>query len=172
MKIVKSILLILLIVFISIQFIRPEKNLSATNPAPLSAKYAIPDTVNHILQVSCNDCHSNVTTYPWYSEIQPVAWWLSHHVKEGKEHLNFSEFTSRPIAVQNHKLEEIIETVEEGEMPLNTYTLLGLHQEAELTEGEKTILISWAKENMAKLKAEYPADSLILRRPPPRPAKD
>ena len=92
---------------------------------------------------------------------------MAHHVDDGKKHLNFSTFTKLPIAVQNHKLEEVIETVEEKEMPLESYTALGLHKEANLTDAQRQLIIEWAKTQMATLKANYPADSLIMKRRKP-----
>ncbi len=159
-----KILLGIVIVLGLIQFIRPERNLSDDQTYSISTKYAVTDEVNGILKVACNDCHSNKTEYPWYANIQPVASWLAHHVEEGKDELNFSTFTKLPIAVQNHKLKETIEQVEEGEMPLPSYTYLGLHKEANLTEDQKKVLIDWAKAQMDTLKANYPADSLVLKR--------
>lgn len=161
-KYVKPILLGLLAIFVLAQFIRPAKNQSNDLTNDISGKYVVPDSVQAILKVACNDCHSNYTVYPWYAEVQPVAAWLANHVNEGKEHLNFSTFTTRPIAVQNHKFEEIIEMVKEGEMPLNSYTWI--HRDAILTDGQRQTLIRWAQTNMDSLKAQYPADSLVLRR--------
>jgi hypothetical protein len=69
-----------------------------------------------------------------------------------------------PIAVQNHKFEEVIEVIDENEMPLESYTYLGLHPEARLTEDQKTTLKNWAREQMDLLKQTYPADSLIMKR--------
>ena len=111
----KKILTGLLVILIVIQFIRPDKNESNDLTYDVSTKYEVPDDVSHILQVSCNDCHSNKTEYPWYAEIQPVGWWLNNHVEDGKRHLNFSELTKRPIAIQNHKFEETVEMVEKKE---------------------------------------------------------
>lgn len=159
---VKKILIGLGIVLIIIQFIRPDKNDSNDLTYDISTKYTVPEDVNHLLQVSCNDCHSNKTVYPWYANIQPVAWWLNDHVLDGKRHLNFSEFTKMPIAIQNHKLEETIEMVEEKEMPLKDYTYFGLHSEANLTPEEREKIIEWAKAQMSYLKATYPADSLVM----------
>jgi len=159
---IKKILIGILIVFIIIQFIRPDKNNSNDETYSIATKYDVPNEVSQILKVTCNDCHSNQTRYPWYSNIQPVAWWLDHHVTDGKKHLNFSEFTKRPIAFQNHKLKETVEMVEELEMPLPSYTYLGLHKEAKLTEGQRKMLIDWAKAQMDTLKANYPADSLKM----------
>ena len=152
----------LLAALIIIQFIKPDRNLSDDQTYNISSKYPVPENLNHILEVACNDCHSNKTRYPWYSNIQPIAWWLEHHVTDGKRHLNFSEFTRGRIAIQNHKLEEVIEMVEELEMPLPSYTYLGLHKEANLTEEQRKIIIDWAREQMETLKANYPADSLVM----------
>lgn len=161
-KYLKPILLGLLTILLLAQFIRPAKNLSNDLTNDISKNYPIPDSVQAILKVACNDCHSNYTVYPWYAEVQPVAAWLANHVEEGKEHLNFSNFTARRVAVQNHKFEEIIEMVKEGEMPLASYTWI--HRDAILSEMQKQTLINWAQANMDSLKTQYPADSLVLRR--------
>jgi hypothetical protein len=160
----KKILIGLLVVLVLIQFFRPEKNNSNDLTHDVSTKYKVPEHMSQILRVACNDCHSNKTNYPWYAQIQPVAWWLNDHVTEGKEHLNFSSFTQLPIAVQNHKFEEVIEVIDENEMPLESYTYLGLHPEAKLTEDQKTALKTWAREQMDLLKQTYPADSLVMKR--------
>ncbi len=158
----KKVLIGLGIVLIIIQFIRPEKNESNDLTYDVSTKYEVPDHVSHLLQVSCNDCHSNKTKYPWYANVQPVAWWLNDHVVDAKRHLNFSTFTKMPIAIQNHKFEETIEMVEEKEMPLPSYTNFGLHKEADLTEDQRQKIIVWAKDQMTYLKDNYPADSLVM----------
>lgn len=161
-KYIKPVLLGLLAVFLLSQFIRPAKNLSNERTNDISLKYPVPDSVQAILKVACNDCHSNATVYPWYAGVQPVASWLANHVEEGKEHLNFSNFTARRVAVQNHKFEELIEMVKASEMPLASYTWI--HRDAILSEQQKETLIRWAQTNMDSLKAQYPADSLVLRR--------
>ena len=165
----KKILIVLVILLVVVQFFRPEKNTSNDLTYDISTKYEVPNHINQILKVSCYDCHSNKTEYPWYANVQPVAWWLNNHVTDGKRHLNFSEFTKRPIAIQNHKLEETIEMVEKKEMPLESYTYLGLHNEANLTEDQREVIIDWAKGQMAYLKTNYPADSLVMPKREPRP---
>jgi hypothetical protein len=160
----RKILVLLLVALVIIQFFRPEKNDSPETEYALSTKYEIAGSVNQIMANACYDCHSNKTNYPWYANIQPIGWWLNNHVKEGKGELNFSDFTRLSIARQNHKFEEIIETVEEGEMPLPSYTWLGMHPEANLTEPQRTEIINWAKWQMADLKKQYPADSLVMKR--------
>lgn len=151
--------LVLVVTLLAIQLIHPAKNLSGNNRNHISNTYAVPESVQQILKTSCNDCHSNYTVYPWYSSIQPVDWWLQNHVNEGKRGLNFSEFGTYRIFKQYHKLEETIEMIDEGEMPLSSYTLI--HSNAKLSAEQKALLKSWASAILDSMKATYPADSLV-----------
>ncbi|MCB0446384.1 MAG: heme-binding domain-containing protein, partial [Gelidibacter sp.] len=76
MKVIKKILLILLVLFVIAQFFGPKKNLGEM--ASMDAFYAetkAPENIKVILKESCNDCHSDVTRYPWYNNITPVNYW-------------------------------------------------------------------------------------------------
>jgi hypothetical protein len=159
----KKISIGLLAAFVVIQFFRPKKNTSNNQANHISTKYNMSDDVNHILQVACNDCHSNQTIYPWYASIQPTAWFLNNHIVEGRQHLNFSEFTNRSIAYQNHKFEEIIDEVNQKEMPLASYTYLGMHKKAKLTDEQRLVLDEWARSQIDTLKLQYPNDSLFKK---------
>ena len=160
MKIFKKILIVLLVVFIIIQFFRPEKNVQTTiSSNDIVAHMAVPTNVQNILYKACYDCHSNTTTYPWYAEVQPAAWWLDDHIKEGKKELNFNEFASFRLRRQFHKLEEITEVIKDKEMPLESYTVI--HSDADLTQEERETLISWAGATMETMRAKYPMDSLM-----------
>jgi hypothetical protein len=121
--------------------------------------YPIPGDVKTILVKACNDCHSNNTTYPWYSQIQPVAWWLDDHIQEGKKHLNISEFASYRLRKQYHKMEEVEEMLADGAMPLESYTYI--HKDAKLTKEEKDKVIAWSKAIRDTMEAKYPMDSLV-----------
>ena len=144
MSIIKKILIALLGVLIFIQFIKPVKNQSdAVTPNDIFANYQAADSTKQLIRTACYDCHSNNTVYPWYAEIQPLAWWLADHVKEGKSELNFSEFASYKPKKADHKLEEVIEMIQEGEMPLKSYTLI--HANAKLSDGQKKAIITWAE---------------------------
>ncbi len=142
----KKILMAVLIIFVLIQFIRPEKN-EAGNVLQANAiqnEFTVPSEIENIFETSCNNCHSNHTNYPWYSNIQPVAWWLDSHIKDGKKDFNMDEFLSYDQKKQDHKMEEVIEMIENKEMPLNSYTWL--HREADITDEQRAALISWAKD--------------------------
>ena len=163
----KKMTLGLVALLVLIQFIPVEKNESNDREFDISKSYNVPDNVSMILEGACNDCHTNLTRYPWYSNIQPIKYMLADHVNEGKQKWNLSTFTKLPLAVQNHKFEEVVEMVEEKEMPLESYTYFGLHPEANLTDAERKILVNWAKDQMAMLAATYPADSLVMKRRAP-----
>ncbi len=161
----RRILLIIIIILIAIQFIRPAKNQSNdVLTSDISHVYTVPQNVSVILKKACNDCHTNNTVYPWYAQIQPVGWWLNHHIEEGKDELNFNEFGAYAVPRQYHKLEEVIEQVKESEMPIWSYTLI--HTNAKLTDDEKQTLINWAQGIRNTMKAKYPADSLVIKRSP------
>jgi hypothetical protein len=161
-KFFKYFFLTLLVFFLLIQFYpRPDKNVSAVaTENDISKRYAVPSDVSAILATACNDCHSNNTVYPWYASVQPVSEWLGNHIKDGKRHLNFSEFLSYRLAKQFHKLEEVEETISEGEMPLSSYTVI--HGNAKLDQAQKNILINWSRALRDSMRSAYPADSLIM----------
>ncbi len=160
---IRKILLVLLAALVVIQFIRPKKNKSdAPQTNYIGNYYAVPGDVQAILTKACNDCHSNNTRYPWYSNFQPVLWWLNKHIQNGKKELNFDEYKNRSLRYQYHKMEEVIDEVKEGKMPLNSYTWT--HKDAKLTTEEKAAITSWAQSVMDKMKSQYPMDSLVRKK--------
>jgi hypothetical protein len=140
----KKISVILLVAFILIQFFPIDKN----NPAPtpqmdfLTIKNT-PETTANLIRNGCYDCHSNETKYLWYSNVQPIAWFLQNHIEEGRKELNFSTFATYEPKRQAHKLAEAIEQVEKGEMPLDSYTIA--HSEANFSEAQKEEVIKYFK---------------------------
>lgn len=160
----KNIVYTLLALLLLSQLIpKPKKNIPQAQGVSYQAielSQPMPKDVQSILRTSCYDCHSNTTVYPWYSNFQPVAWWLGKHIDEGKGELNFDAWGGYRLAKKYHKLEEIAEQVEEGEMPLKSYTLI--HTNAKLSSEQKDIIVNWAKQAMDSMKVKYPADSLIM----------
>ena len=165
---IKKILLVLLIILIIMQFIRPQKNIHAgTEPADISTLYPIPGNVDSILSIACKDCHTNNTRYPWYNNFQPVTWFLDNHVKKGKRSFNLNEFATYPVARQYDKIQEIKKQIDKGDMPLSSYTLI--HRDAILSDAEKKAVISWSENIRLQMEAKYPKDSLIRKRSPAPP---
>ena len=99
-----------------------------------------------MLKETCYDCHSNETKYPWYSNIAPISWLVADHRNEARHHLNFSIWGDYSQKRKDHKLEECIEMVQEGEMPMDSYTWF--HPEAKLTEDQKQYLLEWFMREM------------------------
>lgn len=134
--------MILLVAFVGIQFVPTARNQSNTVPSTdFMLVNNVPETIQKKLEVSCYDCHSNNTQYPWYNKIQPVAWFLEDHIKEGKTELNFNEWDSLSSRRKASKLRSIIKQIESGEMPLDSYTLI--HKDAKVSEAEAEELISF-----------------------------
>ena len=143
MKLVTKILLSIVLLLLLVQFIPSEKNRAiGVQKNDVFTKYPASAEVQAIGKKACYDCHSNNTIYPWYANVQPLAWWINDHVQEGKGELNFSEFTTYSPKRARHKLEEVAEQVNEHEMPLNSYT--SIHAEARLTDAERKVLADWA----------------------------
>ncbi|ACB74257.1 heme-binding domain-containing protein [Opitutus terrae] len=141
----RKILVVLALVLVGLQFVRPA--LTTTNVAPdaidVTALHPTSAEVKSILARACYDCHSDQTRYPWYAQVQPAGWWLASHVKDGRRHLNFSQFGTYSPDRAAHKIESLIEEVEEHEMPLRSYTWL--HPDARLSDTEVKALVAWAK---------------------------
>ncbi len=125
-----------------IQVIPVERNVSTVPPGQSFEKTEkVPANVAAILKVSCYDCHSNNTRYPWYSELQPGAWFMARHIKKGKEELNFDEFNNYSKRRKKAKIKSIISQIEKEEMPLKSYLLL--HPDAGLTPNKKKVLLQF-----------------------------
>lgn len=119
-----------------------------SNP-PATEKLVMPDNVQQIMQRSCFDCHSNETVWPWYSYVAPVSWLVKHDVEEGREHLNFSEWDKLNQKRKMKRLEEIVEEVEEGKMPMPIYLIM--HGDAEVSAAELAVLREWTQQELGKL---------------------
>lgn len=143
----KRIIIIFIIIIVLIQF----KQINTTNPETditkgyLSMSNA-PKEIGDLIKTACFDCHSNEVTYPWYSHVAPVSWFIGNHIQEGRKHLNFSEWENYPEARRIRKLEECVDELKADKMPLSSYTLL--HASAKLTDENKTALIKWFSSNI------------------------
>ncbi len=150
----KKILIILAVLFVIIQFFRIDKTNPPVNEGMdfLTIKNT-PENVASKIRASCYDCHSNETKYPWYSNVQPVAWFLKSHIDEGRTKLNFSTFATYEPKRQAHKLAEAVEMVETGEMPMESYLLA--HPEAKLTQEERQMIIDYFRKIESETRASH-----------------
>lgn len=149
-RVLKIILIVAVVLFAGIQAIRPAR----TNPAvdesqTIFARTQMTPEVAAILNRSCNDCHSNKTVWPWYTNVAPVSWWLTNHVNEGRQNLNYSEWGRLNTDRQDRKLRQICDEVEDGVMPLSSY--LPMHPQARLSDGDKKTLCDWTAAERQRL---------------------
>jgi hypothetical protein len=149
MKILKTIGLLLFVVFIIAQFFGPEKNDGdITSVDAFFADTNPPEDVKIILETTCVDCHSNSTRYPWYNNITPVNYWLDEHINDGKKHFDMSKWNDYSDKKKDHKLDELAEEVGEKEMPLPSYTWT--HGDADLSQDQIDAIVSWVKMTRVK----------------------
>ena len=154
-KIIKKILFIGLIIFLLMQLYQPARNLGYEQDitANFTKVYNVPKNVEAIVRTSCYDCHSNNTNYPWYSNVQPVGFFMEHHIKEAKEDLNFDEWGKYSKRKQENKLDRIVKQIKSDEMPLASYTLI--HKNARLTTVQKKEVMDWISKIKDSISSQY-----------------
>ena len=132
-----------LIIFLLMQCYQPARNIGYEQyfSSNFTEVYKVPKNVETTLRISCYDCHSNNTDYPWYSYIQPIRFFMDGHINEGKKELNFNEYGNYSKRKQETKLDRIEKQIKKDEMPLSSYTLL--HRNAILTTTQKEDIINW-----------------------------
>ncbi len=151
--ILKYVAIVLLVVLVIIQFInRPEKISEPVTENDILLTLNTSRNMSVLLKSACYDCHSNQPRYPWYSEIAPFSWWIGEHIEHGRDELNFSDWATFSKRKRDHKLEEIVEEVEKGHMPLPKYTWM--HSDARLSEEQITRLKLWVGAERARIALE------------------
>lgn len=149
-KVLKIIAILFAVAFVVIQFIRHDLTNPPINQAEtLEANLQVPENVQKILNRSCKDCHSNETKYPWYSTIQPSAWFLADHIIEGRSELNLSVWKIYEPRRQRRKLTEICEQIQAKEMPLPSY--LWIHWDSKMSDEDIKTLCDWTETEQAKI---------------------
>jgi hypothetical protein len=150
MKAVRIIVLAMIVVIIVIQFIPsgiPENK--PDDGRSLDSSRLLTESIQQQLKESCYDCHSNHVNFPWYAKLAPSSWLLSKHIREGKDHLNFSEWADYSKRKKISSLEHISDEVKSGGMPLRSYLII--HRKAKLTSEEKNALLKWTEEASDKV---------------------
>lgn len=111
------------------------------NKNDLLANNPVSDSVSQLFRNACYDCHSNETKYPWYSYVAPVSWLVSRDVKQGRKHLNFSEWETYNKLDKAKHLDDISDEVKSKDMPLSIYLIM--HPKAKLTDKERERIVNW-----------------------------
>lgn len=152
-KFIKWTVIILFVAFAGIQFIRPQySNPPVNEQEALEATTQVPENVRQIFARSCNDCHTNKTDYPWYSNVAPLSWQIVEHVDHGRSHLNFSVWNTYELRKKRKKLDEVCEQVTDSEMPIGQY--LWLHGNAVLTRDDVKAICDWTQQESERLAAQ------------------
>jgi hypothetical protein len=134
----------LLVAFVLVQFIPVKKTNPAVDPAQtLWASGLVPTGFQTIFQRSCKDCHSNLTTWPWYSHVAPVSWMVTSDVNGGRSHFNIDDWGTYSSEKKQSRFTKLCEEMKSGGMPDSKYTLI--HRSAKLTDQERTEMCTWAE---------------------------
>jgi hypothetical protein len=120
--------IVVVVAFGILQLVPIRVSNSATNKQP---PWDSPRTLR-LAKAACFDCHSNQTNTYWWEDIAPLSWWITNHVDEGRDALNFSECTGH-----GGEADDAAETISEGSMPPDYYTWLGMHASADLSKTER-----------------------------------
>ena len=107
----------------------------AHGAAPTTKTAHLPGAADRIAGGACNDCHSNATRWPWYTNVAPASLLVVNDVKGGREHLNLSRWDQ-----PQPDLEEVVEEIEGGDMPPVQYKLI--HGDARLSAAERRTLVA------------------------------
>ena len=137
MRRLRAVVLGFLILLVAIQFVPINRD----NP-PVTGEVRATPEVASLLRRSCYDCHSHETKWPWYSRVAPISWLVTHDVHEGRDHLNFSQWTAYTPKDRAKKRAGISDLVQQRDMPLWYY--LPMHSEAKLTDEDVQAIVAWA----------------------------
>ncbi|MCA1815722.1 MAG: heme-binding domain-containing protein [Acidobacteria bacterium] len=149
-KILKWVVVAFAVAFVCAQFYRPAMTNAAVDPSrTVEARLRVTPEVQSILKRSCNDCHTNQTRFPWYSKVAPASWLLAQDIREGRDHLNFSDWASYDEEEQDLLLQNICRITKRGAMPLGNY--LYIHHDAKLAEADVTTLCNWTNAERDRL---------------------
>ncbi len=135
---------LIVLVIATAQLIRPDRhNPPVDSQQTFQARMHPDPQVAQVMERSCSDCHSNRTAWPWYSGVAPFSWVVADDVREGRAHLNFSQWGKYDPKKSADLLKDICEMVRRGDMPLWSYTLL--HKGTRLTPAQRAAVCGWTK---------------------------
>jgi len=153
LKIAKWFVIVIAGLLLILQFIRPAR----TNPPvdesqTIFARTQMTPQVAAILNRSCVDCHSNKTVWPWYTNVAPLSWFIVNDVNTGRGMMNLSEWGRLDADKQSRKLRQICDQVEDGIMPLSSYT--PMHPGSKLSTEDKKTLCDWTDAERERLSSD------------------
>ncbi len=149
-KLLKWTVIVLVVLFLGIQLMRPARsNPPVDESQTIEARTQMTPQVKAIFERSCDDCHSNKTVWPWYTNVAPISWWIVGHINEARQLMNLSEWGKLDRDRQDRKLRQICDEVTDGGMPLPSY--LPMHPKAKLSDQDKKTLCDWTAAERERL---------------------
>lgn len=119
---------------------------------PLMNMAGIQQPVLDVMQRSCENCHSDRTSWPWYSHVAPMSWMIEKDVHEARSHWNMSKWDQYSLEERQDILSHMAPMVRNRQMPLPRY--LVLHPEAKMTDADIDLLYRWSRGERKRIKSE------------------
>lgn len=152
LRVLRWVLIVVICGLVVAQFFGPAKSNPPSDPTQsIESKHQVTPAVAAILDRSCNDCHSNMTRWPWYSNVAPVSWFVIGHVNEGRENINLSEWGKYSQRDVEALLRQMCREVRAEVMPLSSYT--PLHPGSKLSAEDIRTFCDWTDAERARLAA-------------------
>ena len=145
MRALPLVIVFLILALIAFGSLLSRNQMDHVSPAVHDYSYAEPfrgTEGGKALARACGNCHSNQTNLPWYGHVMPISWWIKRHVREGRQALNFSDWTTYSLRRRLHELESMCGVVSNGRMPPTSYRVL--HPESRLQAQDKKGICAWA----------------------------
>ena len=125
--------------------------------APLLLGADVPPSVVDVFAHACINCHSEKTSWPWYSHVAPFSWLVENDVKRASEHLNLSRWDNLDAAEQRLLLTAIATVIENREMPLHRFVVF--HPGVKLSTVDSVQVIEWTHAERRRLRAPVPGST-------------
>ena len=119
-------------------------NLPVKPAESIESQTQMPQNVAAIFHRACQDCHTELTHWPWYSNIAPLMWLQAADVYGARDHMNLSTWGRYTEEQRTERLIAICRMVAGNKMPLWYYKLLH-YPDAWLSEADKKAVCDWAK---------------------------
>jgi hypothetical protein len=140
----RLVLACVVILLVALQVLQPRPTNPPVAPGVSFEEAASPPPdIARIVQRSCGDCHSNRTSWPWYTHVSPASWLVVSDVNEGRDKLNLSEWGSFSRSRAREKLLDMCKQVRKGEMPPWQYRLI--HRGAGMSPADVSAVCGFAE---------------------------
>lgn len=143
----------LIALFFLLALVHPFGNAKAADPRKqVMASAQLGPPVLAVIERSCQNCHSERTVWPTYSQLAPISWLVEKDVQQARQRWNMSKWEQYSLEDREHILSQIGPMVRNRKMPLPRYLLL--HPEARLSDADAELLYQWSRQERKRLKGQ------------------